>query len=463
MGASISSNVVNAVSAIATSVQTNANASSAQNASCVQKINLNGCIIKGNLDVNASCNVIETSKNVINQIAQNNLNSSISQKLAQTAASTTGSLGLGFADANNTANVFANSYDSIVNSVSSSVNQNADSMFDFECRNSTIYGDAILGVSSDQQFLSDQILKQLTKNDVLQNISQDVTQKATATVAGITSFLIALAVLIVAIGWVLFKPLEIAMGSKILVITIVILCILGIIISMYLWSLPPFFNPPTSCLAVNARVGTCSGNVQCVSPTKQSIRVTKPPLRYAFNIIGQGDTTVDPQNAFVPGLLQMAISNRGGWTADAYNHFQSDPKFKGIPNPLLQQGSKYITNVGAWQLYINDPHNAATARFILANDLQLDTYARIFDYEQCMINGQVNSGSGCYTFVPDTMPPDLQLAVQSGGTITGQFGICDTTTQRIQKYLRIGGIALLVILLIIFVVVMAKSSRKKID
>ena len=461
MGASVSSNVVNAVSKVASQVQTDTTASSSQTASCVSKIKLNRCVVKGNLDVNSSCNVMETSNNILTQIAQNNLNSSISQKLAQEAASTVGTLGIGFADANNTANVFASSYDSIVNSVSSSALQNANSIFDFECRNGTIYGDVKLGVSSDQNFLSDQILKNDAVNKVVQNISQDVSQKATATVSGIAGFIIALAILLAAIGWVLFKPLEIAMSNKFLIITIIILAIVGIAVLMFLYSLPPFFNKPTTCISAQAIVGGCSGDSQCVSPSTQTIRILKPPMRYAFNIIGQGDTTVDPGNSFVPGMLQMAIAYRGGWTQNTYNHFASDPKFAGLPNPLLQQGATYITNVEKWQPYINDDHNAANARFILATDLQMDTYSRMFDYEKCSVNGQVYSDTTCYKFVPDVMPPDLQLAVANGGTITGQFGSCNTPNYRLQKYFRIGGISLLVILLIVFVIVILKSTGKK--
>jgi hypothetical protein len=461
MGASVSSNVVNAVSNVTSDVQNLTKAQTTQIGSCIRTYNLDECVIKGNLDINDSCNIVATSNNIVTAIQHNNLNNVISQKLAQEAAATVGTLGLGFADANNTANAFVNSTGEIANSVYSSANQNAQDIMTFNCRGGTVIdGNVIFNVNSDQNFLSDQVLQNKATNQIIQNISQDVTQKATATVAGISGFIIALAIILVAIGWILFKPLEIAMSNRVLAIFIVILIIMGIILIMYLYQLPPFFKPATTCIATRAAIGGCTGDTQCVAAENRTIRIPNPPIRYAYNIIGQGDSTVDPTNSYVAGLLQLSIAKNGGWTVDAYNHFQSYLVPLGVPNPLIMKNDgTYMTNVQAWQQYINDDKNAANARFVLSTDLQIDTYARIFDYEKCSINGQTYSDNNCYKFVPDTTLPNLQSGTNSAGSITGKFGYCDTRLYHIQKFITIGGITLLVILIIVFAILMIRSKK----
>lgn len=470
MGAAVSSNIVNAVTTVTSSVQNQTSANSTQTNACVNNINLDGCVIDGNLTINESCNIIATSQNIISQITSNNLNSTVSQKLAQEAASTVGALGLGFAEATNTANAFVNSASNIVNSVSSSAHQNASSISNFNCSGGTIInGNTIFNISNDQNFLSQQVLQNQSTNQIVQNISQDVTQKATATVQGMAGLIIAFAILIAAVGWVLLKPLQIATSSKILVIFIVILIIISILTLMYVKQWPPFFRPPTSCIGVKANVGGCGTN-DCVDTSVQTITIPAAPIRYSFDIIGQNDA--DP-GSFKPGLLQMSISKHGGWGSPdasgqgggqaAYDYFASAPEFAGLPNPLVKNGNAWETNISGpngWQTYISNPQNAGHARFVLATDLQLETYARIFPYEECIINGKVYSDdTHCYNFVPNVAVNNVQFAVNSGGQITGQFGYCNTPLYRIRNIVKIGGLVLIALLIIVFIVVILMSHK----
>ena len=478
MGAAISSNVVSAVSQVTNDIQTLTSASSDQNQTCQSTYNLDECIIRGGFDATETCNIVATSSNIISQVANNNLNNQISQKLLQEAQSTVGALGLGFAEANNTANAFVGSTNNIVNSVSSSANQNSQSIKTFNCRGGTIIdGGVKLNTTSDANFLSQQVLQNNATNQVVNNISQDITQKATATVEGLTGMLLALAVLIVAIGWVLFRPLQLALSNKIVVILIVVLIILSLLLAAFLLKWPPFFNPPTDCIATTAAIGKCAGSTTCVDATPKTIQIPNPPIRYSYNIIGQGDSTVDPQNPYVPGLLQMAIANRKGWTKSAYDYFQTNLVPLGVPNPLVEAGSCpnvqpppnppcYNTNVTAWQTYIDiSPQNVANARYVLSRDLSIDTYARIYDYESCTIDGTPYAGADgatkCYKFTPDTAPTNLQSGINTGGTITGQFGYCDTTTYSARNYLKIGGLVLLGILLLVFIIFAIKGGNSK--
>jgi energy-coupling factor transporter transmembrane protein EcfT len=469
MGA-VSSNIVNAVESVTNSIQSTSSATTNEIATCTANINLNQCDFKEKAIINDVCTVTQTSNNIVNAIRNDNLNNTLSQKLAQEAASTVGALGLGFAEATNTANVFANSTNAIANSVTTTANQSANSNFNFNCFGGNFEGGLELNIQNKDDFLSTQVLKDQEVNNVINNISQDITQKATATVAGLTGLIIALAILIGVIGWVLFRPLEVAFRSQVFVLILFILIIIAIVITMYYFNAPPFFNPPITCIPIQSSIGKCASNIECVLPQKATISVPSAPLRYAYNIIGQGDTTFDPTNNFVPGLLQMAIAGRGGWATApdgsnvAHNYFDTDPKKPAnMPNPLYKDGNVWRTNIAGdngWAAYIQNPDNAATARFYLANDLGLDTYAIINENEQCLINGEVKTGyTDCYQFKPDTIPPNLQNAIKTGGTVTGQFGSCNTNLYKTQRWLRIGALILLIIVIILFVLMMI--FRKK--
>lgn len=480
MGASISSNVANAVATVANSVQNNTSATNTQISNCITTYNLDQCIFTGKFTANNLCDIKQTSSQIVSATQKNNVNNTIAQKLAQEAASTVGAFGLGFADANNTVNAFANSYNNIINSVTSSAQQNANTSFNFNCYGSTFDGDTVFNVTSEQNFLSDQVLNQQATNEVINNITQDIRQKATATVQGIAG-LILVVLLILAALFFLLRP-AISKGMMVLVFVIILIIIIVFVITAYTLRWPPFFNPPTQCIGTQASVGGCSNDYQCINISPQTVAINNPPLRYNYPIIGQGDQTVDPQNAFVPGMLQMDISLQGGWTDKAYNYFNENLVPLGVPNPLYHAGQDssgnniYRTNVNGdpnkqndigWQGYINvrdasgNDVNAGYARLVLAHDLGFDTYARIHPYEQCYLNGRLTS-SGCYTFNPHTMPPNLQVAVNGGGTISGDFGVCNTPSYQIQKYtfngLLIIGIIIL-ILIIIFAWRLVKSNK----
>lgn len=464
MGGALSSNVATAVTNISNSVQNETEANSDQTASCITTYNLDQCHFKGNFKASNLCDIKETSTQIISSVQKNNVDNTISQQLAQTAAATVGTLGIGFADANNAANVYANSYNSLINAVTGSAQQNANTNFNFNCYGSDIDGDTIFDVKSSQTFLSDQVLKQNVQNQITNNVSQSITQTATATVEGISGLLLVLLLVIALIIWILFKPLQVAMGSRIVIIVIISVVIIALILMAYYLQWPPLFNPPVSCIATQAAIGGCPNDKNCVSSGPETITLKAPPLRYAYPIIGQGDVTVDPQNTYVPGLLQMDISAKGGWTDRAYNYFKNNSNFNGLPNPLYISGQDkngnniYKTNVNGdpnnpndkgWQGYISaSDQNAGNGRLVLAHDLSLDTYARIWPFEQCYLNGKLTS-TGCYQFNPSTMPPNPQVAVTVGGTITGPFGICDNTS---QKVIRIACIVFIIILLIIFII-----------
>lgn len=478
MGASVSSNIANAVASVANSVQNNTSATNNQISNCTTTYHLDQCTFTGKFQADNLCRIRQTSNQIVSATQKNNVDNTVSQKLAQEATSTVGALGLGYANANNTVNVFANSYNDIINTVTSAANQNVNTNFFFGCYGSQFNGDTVFNVTSDQNFLSEQVLSQQATNAVINNISQDITQKATATVEGIGGLILVFLLILVALFF-LVKP-SFGKSTAILVFVIIIIIIIIFIITAYVLQLPPFFNPPIECVNTPAAVGGCPGNNQCINQVKNTVSINNPPLKYSYPIIGQGDQTVDPQNSFVPGLLQMDISLQGGWTDKAYNYFNENLVPQGVPNPLYLSGkdasgnNTYRTNINGdpnksgdvgWQGYINvrdangNDVNAANARLILARDLSLDNYTIIKPYEKCYLNGQLTS-TGCYVFNPNTMPPNLQVAVKGGGTVTGDFGVCDTSTYRLQKYTVNGLVIIGIIILLLIILFIWKMTRK---
>lgn len=486
MGGAVSSNVAQAVTTISNNIKNSTTVDTNTYNTCYNKFRSERCTFSQPVDIKNICEVQGISKTIINQTSDNTLNNTISQQLAQQAESAVGAAGIGYAEAVNVANVFAGATNAITNAVSSTVTQNNTQITEFECRDSDFLGSLIYEASSNANFLSEQIATNISNNEVVNNIKQQIDQKATATVQGLAALLVAIAILIVAIGWVLFRPLQIAMGSKIFVLIIIILIILAVILVMYLRQLPPFFNEPVTCINIpGAVIGGCTPNTQCVDvEDKREISIEKPPLRYAYSILGLGDPSIDPHSStFTPGLVQMVISSHGGWSEASYNNLQADQTLAGLPPLLVACESSnrncpvsgYQTNITEWNKWLNETDsngnqvNAANARYILSRNLGLETYAVIHpEYEKCDIgdstypNPSTNENK-CYVFKPHTAPTRAQNGITSGGVITGEFGYCNTPLYRTQKYIRIGGIIVLfiIILLMIYLFVFRRGGKSK--
>ena len=463
MGAAQSSNVVNAISNVTNEIQNETAASATNIVNCVNNYTVTRCRITGPLNAQATCNIGITSNQIAAAIQNNNLNNTIAQTLLQEATSTVGSLGLGYASATNTANAFANSTTAIVNSVSTSVSNNVNQITNFVCRDSEL-NTANIGTTTDVNFLTNQVLQNEATNRVINNISQDITQRATATVEGLVGFLIALAILIVAIGWVLFRPLQLALSSRIFIIFLIVAVVVGYLILAYFLRIPPF-SDPQYCVTVPASIGTCAPGVPCADPQQRDVSLSNPPLRYAFPIIGTGDTSIPGGGtaSFTPGLLQMAIARAGGWNAAAFNVFEGLRGTQGnpfntynIPNPLLNLNGNYVTNnyptndpntANVWQNFINNRQNAANARFTLAEYLNIDTYMRIDPIEPCT----VPPNAQCYQYTPgqSTAGYNFQGAITGQGTISGSFGICQSALYRFNQAVRLWGLIILGVLLLL--------------
>src|SRR5687768_11641165 len=118
MGGSFSSNVANAVAEVTNEIQTEVSTNIQQGQGCADMVHIGqNCKVGGNFTWTDICRMYATATQVVTQVSNNNLKSSVAQKLLQKATSTVGAAGIGFASANNTTNVFVNSTNSIVNSM----------------------------------------------------------------------------------------------------------------------------------------------------------------------------------------------------------------------------------------------------------------------------------------------------------------------------------------------------------
>lgn len=328
MGAATSSNAVKAVSDVTNSV-TNATTANANQVSKMKNSDVfSNCnvILSGDLTIDQTATLSQVSKQIASASSNTSFNNLISQTILQEASSTVGSMGVGYANASNSASVFANSSNTISNDLSVSANQFGDTSNSFLCSNSTIIAKNIdINQSISSDFLSDQTLKQDNTSKIVNDISQSVTQKASAKVEGLAGFLIALAVLIGVIG---YSSVKVA-ASPMILIPVLLIVIVSVGTGMFLRKTPPFFSDPSICNPSN--IGTCSES-ECGDLKQNNIKITEAPLRYIYPISQSG---YNSQNGNLLDICVISIGkeldqkpSNNGYTTKVMNAFDSQYKNK---------------------------------------------------------------------------------------------------------------------------------------
>jgi hypothetical protein len=470
MGGSQSSNVASAIAKVANSVEERTSGNADQITNCSQTLNLSGCTIKGSLDVKNACNLSSKLSQVTTQLQETNLKSDITQQLVQEAASTVGSMGIGYASASNTASSIADMSNVISSSIQQAGSQYGNiSQYIFCGPGTTIDGPAIIENVGSVDFFIDQIQNNTQVSSIANSITQDISQKATATVEGLGGFLIALAVLIIAIGYVFFKPVAMIFENKILMVLIVALIIGFILMGMYWRETPPFFGKPDECSL--STMSGCKQGVDCVDvKEEQTVTLAVTPLRYSMDLVGGGDASLcqSAMTKYKPGLLQTLIQSKSGWTEETHAFFETSALWKtlNLPNPIVCDSAPGCSrgncdkccsnpNDGPWRTnstpYTDSNINpkilidmVMKARYACANLLGIPTDVYIYDNEYVTVNGEakiVNELNDderqiVYRFTPQNAPAsqDLFTAIRSGGIVTGAFGICDTPANKIQRF-----------------------------
>jgi len=300
MGGSISSNTAKVVSNVSSSVTNSVQPSVDTSAKNSNEINLNNCNIDvGNDFVIKQLNDVSTkSKQLVTSLQQTQVDNEISQKMVQEATSTVGSLGVGFADANNYVSTMSNLSTKVKNSLEAKVTTNAQGDNFFSCSNGTIKvgNDFVIEQSNAADLMSDQVVNSNQTTDIINEVSQTVDQKATAKVAGIAMFLFALAVLIIACGYGIAKPLTTG-GGKIIILGVVVGVFVIVLTIMYINKCPPLFSDPLDC-SMN------DGSGICVKPKDKTVNIAQPPVRYLFDMYeGLGS-----KEGFKVDLVNMCIN-----------------------------------------------------------------------------------------------------------------------------------------------------------
>lgn len=308
MGAAQSSNAAEAVANVANFVNNSTTANSTAVSEVEQTINLTNCYIKLSGDFNAreSATLAQKNSQIITAKQDSNVSNNIAQQMLQQAQSTVGSLGIGYADASNSASEMVNDTNQITNAMTVGCSQYSALNQKFECDGSTIIAKNLnIGFNSSSDFLSNQTLNNDQVANVVNDISQTIQQKATATVEGISGMLLLILLAIAVIIYVAMKPLS-SGGAKIIVGIVMCFLIVAIVLVMYLRGTPPFFSSLNECIN-NSSVGMGNSN-NCINMQDKKISLAHPPLKYIFG--------VTPTDTSQPGsnLVQMAISSTSGQT-----------------------------------------------------------------------------------------------------------------------------------------------------
>ena len=365
MGAAHSSNVADAV----TNVVNNISQETTTNNTQVQNIRQSASFINcntqaGSLNIKESATTVQKSNQIASALQNTHVKNDLQQKLLQAATSTVGSLGIGFADASNSASMMANASTNISNEMNTVSNQTANTSNTFTCQDSTfdIAGNFDINLLSNSDFMSSQTVKAHQVADVVNKVSQTADQKASATVDGIGAALLCMAVLIIAIGWSFSKTVTAVAdnkGAQKIWQILGIVLFTGLIVTAYLLDWPPFFGKTNECISTGAISG-CKDT--CINiDSDGSIKLDSAPLRYTHPIT----------NAFSPSaipnvnLLEMAIivsagdgRINGGYNVTNYNKLKYKIDYANTKYaPLI---TKSITNFGTMlmpYLLTFDPKN----------------------------------------------------------------------------------------------------------
>jgi len=443
MGAAQSSNVATAVANVVNNVSqsTTANSSQVYNQSINTTFQNCSVILSGDFNVDQKADLCIQNDQIVSASQNTNLQNNIQQSMSQVAASTVGFLGVGYANANNAASTTANSSSSVTNDMKVSASQFSSNTFDFTCDDSTIQAHNLnININSTAKYLSTQTLKNDQVTKIVNDVTQTITQKATATVEGISGILIAIilciAVLIYSTGKAASSP-----AMKTAITAIVGFVVTGTLIGMYLGKAPPLFSEPNECVK-NSKMGIGSDpNVQCINISPRSIAVKQPPLRYNYGILPTDWSTsggslllmsVGAIANTIQGGLGLGYGDNSGYRGDVWQKLDSiltQPLYVQaantagvpmIPNPLMvpQSGGKYWQIPKEYRLAKGDNNDARAAKCtpqaLQINESSIDQLSDCTGQvaSKYLVDGQTTNLSSAIANVNI----DAWIAYLSGGT-----------------------------------------------
>lgn len=325
MGAAQSSNVADVATNMGTTISNSTVINQEQTNSVKNTISMDGCKIEAQAlyaRIYASSRLMQSQ---ITRVSGNNqLVNTVAQTAMQSAASKVGSLGIGYASANNSVNMLCNVTNNVIQKLTDSKSQTSLTNNSISCYNSTISvaGVVDFSINSITDMTQTLILRNSTINNISNSVSQSVKQTATATVEGIGGALICIAILIIAIGWS-FGNVATSTGSSIkpLIVAAVAFLIGFIIFLAWYNSWGPFFNKLVTCTEASGigRGGTqnpCNCLINNENP--QNIKINTCPLKYTFPLFNKGDITAagNLKTLMTQGGLKILGSNVGACLFD---------------------------------------------------------------------------------------------------------------------------------------------------
>ena len=310
MGAAVSSNTAKSIAKVSNNVSNSTDVSASQVNAVQQQIDFDDCFLmmSGDINIQSASKMVAKSKQIVTAMQQSHIQNTIAQQMMQQAKSQTGFLGVGFAEANNYASQMTDATSNVLNQLTTVANQFNYIDQGFRCEGSTFIGkNFLLSQGSDANFFSEQVVKNTQISSIANDITQSITQKATATVSGMSAFLLIFVLLIASCGYVLSKPLSSGSG-KIIISTVMVVGI-GLLIAVgFIFAWPPLFQKPNVCALAPMPFMPQTCTDPCIKATQQTL-VVRVPTPFKFPIFDvQKPAGVKEGSGVVGSLAGMVIS-----------------------------------------------------------------------------------------------------------------------------------------------------------
>jgi hypothetical protein len=316
MGAAVSSNTAKSIATVSNKVSNATTVSDSQVNAVQQQIDFDDCFLdmSGDINIQSASKMVAKSKQIVTALQQSHIQNTIAQQMMQQAKSQMGFLGVGFAEASNYASQMTDASSEVVNQLTTVANQFNYIDQGFRCEGSTFIGkNFLLSQGSSANFFSEQVVKNQQISSIANDITQSITQKATATVSGMSAFLLIFVLLIASCGYVLSKPLSSGSG-KIIISTVMVIGI-GVLIAVgFIFAWPPLFQKPNLCALTPFKFMPQTCKDPCIKATQQTIDVLAPtPFKFPiFDTPIEGG--IKPDGTVVIGSLAgMAIAQQGAY------------------------------------------------------------------------------------------------------------------------------------------------------
>lgn len=331
MGSAHSSNSADLITNVMSSISMDTSNNAAQAIINDQGISLDGCVIKaaGNVTMQQTANTIQQARQINKSIQNATVTNDIAQRVAQQATSKVGSMGIGIADASNSVYAAVNASSDIKQALNNATSQYSNIGNTFNCTRSTIEAGKDLNItqSSTASTLTNQVLDGNQAAQINNKISQSVTQKASATVEGLAGLLIAIALIIAALGYSIAKPLT--TGSFKIIIIMVLLVLLAVLVGfLYIRKAPPFFADSPRCQPSGVIDHTLGCDESCVKVSHGVVNLKAPPLKYTLATIGEGNPDVGKDVNMARQIINAVKenTNNGGYTEAKRQKIEDDIK-----------------------------------------------------------------------------------------------------------------------------------------